>query len=309
MTLTELRYILALSHTKHFGKAAEACHVSQPTLSTAIQKLESKLGVVLFERDRHHIRVTDIGAKIIAQAQVVIEQVEHLQQVAEGAQSQLEAPLSIGAIYTVGPYLFPNLIPKLKKIAPSMPLLIQEDFTANLRVKLQQGELDVIFISLPFKEAGVVVQSIYEEPFVVLMQKNHPLNQISKIKTDDLKTCDVLLLGEGHCLRSQILSACPSCVGEQAKTMTVEGASLETLRHMVASGMGVTILPSSATQIHYYKSILSTKPFAGQVPTRVIALAWRSSFTRPKAITALIQALKASAMREICLLPSAAHDD
>lgn len=303
MTLTELRYIVALAQEKHFGKASKLCHVSQPTLSVAINKLELELGVSIFERDRNHVRITEIGQQIIAQAQRVLEEATQIQQIAQSSKSQLDAPLKVGAIYTIGPYLFPNLIPKLKKIAPEMSLLINEDYTANLRVKLLQGELDAIFISLPFKEPGVVTQSLYDEPFVVLMPQDHPLAQHENIKAKDLIHEKLLLLGEGHCFREQVIAACPHCFKGRAAERAAEGTSLETLRHMVASGIGITILPSTATQIQFYKSILCTKPFSGKIPQRRIAIAWRISFTRPKAIGALIQSLHASAMQGICLLP------
>ncbi|EKD69965.1 MAG: hypothetical protein ACD_46C00687G0008 [uncultured bacterium] len=304
MTLTELRYVIALAHEKHFGRAAKVCHVSQPTLSVAINKLEEELGVAIFERDRNNVRLTELGKQIVVQSQRVLDQANQIREIAEQGVSQLTTPLKVGAIYTLGPYLFPNLIPKLKKVAPNMPLIVQEDYTANLRAKLVQGELDAIFISLPFTETGVVTKSLYDEPFVVLMRKDHPLSKKENIKASDLSGDEVLLLGEDHCFRDQVIDACPQCyarIGEIQKTL--EGTSLETLRHMVASGMGVTVLPSSATQIQYYKSILCTKPFAGKVPQRRIALAWRVSFTRPKAIGALIEALQLSTMQGVCLLP------
>jgi len=258
--------------------------------------------VQIFERDRNNVRPTEIGSKIIAQAQVSLDQVNTIRDIAQGGKSQLNTPLRIGAIHTVGPYLFPNLIPKLKKIAPEMSLLIHEDFTANLRVKLQQGQLDVILIALPFTDSGIVTQELYDEPFVVLMRKDHRLTKKAAIKASDLKSEDILMLGEGHCFRQQVIEACPDCYPHSERN-TIEGTSLETLRHMVASGIGITVLPSTATQIQFYKSILCTKPFAGKVPQRRIALAWRVSFTRPKAIGALIQAIHASSMQGVCLLP------
>lgn len=304
MTLTELRYAIALAKEKHFGRAASQCNVSQPTLSVAINKLESELGLSIFERNRMKIRVTEIGALIIQQAQRVMDELNQVNYLAQAGKSQLNTPLRVGAIYTIGPYLFPNLIPKLKKLVPDMSLIIQEDYTANLRVKLMQGELDVIFIALPFTEAGVVTRSLYDEPFVILMRKDHPLSQKPNIKATELPAHEMILLGEGHCFREQVIEACPNCyVAENSLQRTLEGTSIETLRHMVASGVGISVLPSTATQIEYYKSILCTKPFANKVPQRRIALAWRASFTRPKAIGALIQSLYASTMRGICLLP------
>lgn len=303
MTLTELKYVITLATEKHFGRAAKAVHVSQPTLSVAINKLESELGVALFERDRNNVRITEIGKQIIAQAQRVLDEAHQIKEMAAGCQSQLEAPLRIGAIYTLGPYLFPALIAKLKQQAPHMPLLITEDFTANLREKLLQGELDAIFISLPFSEPGVVTQALYDEPFVVLMRKDHPLSEKTAIKPSDLSANELLFLGEGHCFRNQVFEICPHCYPKKQRDNLVEGTSIETLRNMVASGAGVTVLPSSSTQIQYYKSILCARPFAGKIPQRRIALAWRVSFTRPKAIGALIQATHACSLRDVCLLP------
>jgi LysR family hydrogen peroxide-inducible transcriptional activator len=300
MTLTELRYIVTLAQEKHFGRAAKACHVSQPTLSVAINKLESELDVAIFERDRNQVRATEIGKKIISQAQISLDEVNKIRDIALGGKSQLNSTLRIGAIHTVGPYLFPNLVPQLKKVAPEMPLMIQEDFTENLRVKLLQGELDAVFIALPFTEAGVVTKGLYEEPLVVLMRKDHPLSAKPSIKASDLSSEKILLLGEGHCLRKGVIKICPDCKLDDNSS---EGTSIETLRHMVASGSGITILPSTATQIQFYKSILCTKPFSGKIPQRCIGLAWRVSFTRPKAIGALIEALQSSTMQGICLLP------
>lgn len=304
MTLTELRYAITIAQEKHFGHAAKKCHVSQPTLSAAINKLEAELGVTIFERDRHAVRVTEIGKTIIAQAQRTLDEAGLIREIAEGGKSQLNTPLRVGAIYTIGPYLFPNLIPALQKIAPAMPLIIQEDFTSTLKLKLQQGEVDAIFIALPFTEAGVVTKALYDEPFVVLMRKDHPLAKHEGVNASDINASEMLLLGEGHCLRDQVIESCPNCYPEKnSVNNTVAGTSLETLRHMVASGMGITVLPSTATQIQYYKSILCTRPFTGKVPQRCIALAWRASFTRPKAIGALIQALHTSTLQGVCLLP------
>jgi LysR family hydrogen peroxide-inducible transcriptional activator len=303
MTLTELRYMVALAQQKHFGKAAIACHVSQPTLSVAINKLELKLNVSIFERNHNEVRITDIGEKIVAQALRALEEIAVISEIANANKSQLNSPLRIGCIYTVAPYLFPLLIPQLNKLAPNMPIMIDEDLTANLRVKLQRGELDLIFISCPFTEDGIVVRPLYEEPLVVLMKKGHRLINKKMISNTDLVGENILLLGEGHCLRDQIMKACPHCFTANAHQKTVEGSSLETLRHMVASGFGITLLPCSATQVKYYQSILVVKPFKSTVPIRTIGLAWRVSFPRTKAVDVIIQAISACRLNGICLLP------
>jgi LysR family hydrogen peroxide-inducible transcriptional activator len=298
MTLTELRYIVALQQTAHFGKAADKCHVSQPTLSVAIKKLEEELNVALFERSRNQVRATPLGVQIIQQAQTVLEQVSVIHELANVGKDPLGSTLSIGAIFTIGPYLFPHFVPKLQQSAPSMPLYIEENYTAVLREKLRQGELDVIVIALPFNEPDVVTQSLYEEPFVALMAKDHPLAAHKTITTKQLAAERVLLLGEGHCFRDQILDACPELrnnlsKGNDALQSVVEGSSLETLKYMVASGLGITILPASAAQSsHHSINTLVTRPLSNNGFNRTVALAWRASFPRHQAIDVLSQAIR-----------------
>ncbi len=291
MTLTELRYIVALAKERHFGKAAKTCFVSQPTLSVAINKLEANLGISIFERSHSDVHLTDVGKQIIAQAQSVLIEAKKIEEIVAANKSQLTTPLKIGAIYTVAPYLLPLLVPKLKQLAPDMPLIIQEDFTTNLQDKLQQGELDAIFIALPFSVKGIVSKALYREPFVVLMRKDHPLSHVDAISKQDLAKEDILLLGEGHCFRDNVIMACPSCYQPNNPQQTIAGTSLETLRHMVVSGMGITILPSSATQIQHYADYVCTKSFTDKTPSRDVALAWRVSYPRNKAIDVLTQAI------------------
>jgi LysR family transcriptional regulator, hydrogen peroxide-inducible genes activator len=297
MTLVELKYLLALAQEGHFGRAAKQCHVSQPTLSVAINKLENRLDICIFERQKGQIQITEIGEKLITQAKRVLEEAEKLKDLADGSKHQLDSPLKLGGIYTIAPYLFPAIIPKLKKLAPNMPLLIQEDFTANLRVKLQRGELDALFVALPFNEPSVVVKPLFEEEFVVLLPKEHPLAKKESIAKEALRKETTLLLGKGHCFRDQILKTCPQCYTPDDLQQTVEGTSLETLRHMVASGMGITILPKTATQVKHYSNTLCVRPFQTKGPKRTVALAWRASFPRTQAIDALIAALNQAKLK------------
>lgn len=298
MTLTELRYIVALHQTGHFGKAAERCHVSQPTLSIAIKKLEDELAVSLFERSRNQVRATPLGLKIIQQAQAVLEQANLIRELADHGKDPLGSRLSVGAIFTVGPYLFPCFVPQLQRIAPKMPLYIEESFTAVLREKLRAGDLDAIIIALPFTEPDVVTQPLYEEPFVVLLPGDHPLTKLSHIPARALEKETVLLLGEGHCFRDQVLAACPglkrSLSNADAQLQSVvEGSSLETLKHMVASRLGITVLPLSAAQTAPYgKGTLEMRPFVDPAPVRTVALAWRASFPRHQAIDVVSQAIR-----------------
>jgi LysR family hydrogen peroxide-inducible transcriptional activator len=297
MTLTELRYIVTLAQEQHFGRAADRCHVSQPTLSVAVKKLEDELGIALFERSKTRVSPTPMGEKVVAQAQIVLEQTSAIKDIASTGKDQLSSPLKVGAIFTIGPYLFPDFIPELQKLAPQMPLYVEEGYTATLRHRLRKGELDVIIIALPFTEADVVTQKLYEEPFVVSLPSKHPLANKESIVSTDLSDENVMLLGPGHCFRDQILEACPNIQSTSAdddsgniRTAT-EGSSLETLRHMVASGIGITILPESAATSRYDSDSLVTRPLADTEATRTVALAWRASFPRHKAIDILRQAI------------------
>ncbi len=296
MTLNELRYIVAVARERHFGHAAEACFISQPTLSVAVKKLEEELGVSLFERRKGEVTVTPIGEQIVAQAQRVLEEASGIRQIARQGQDQLDGPLRLGAIYTIGPYLLPHLIPVIAERAPKMPLVIEENYTASLSDKLKRGELDVIVISLPFEEPGVLTLPLYREPFVLLLPSSHPLNQKPDFEIRDLGKEDVLLLGAGHCFRDQVIKVCPQCIrrssSEGGAAQTLEGGSLETIRYMVASGLGVTILPCSAAGAERFSErLLTIRRFGADAPSRVVALAWRKSFPRPRAIEVLRDAV------------------
>ena len=298
MTLTELRYIVTLAQEQHFGRAAERCFVSQPTLSIAVKKLEDELGVALFERTKSRVQPTPLGEQIVAQANLVLEQTATIKDMANAGKDQLSSPLAVGAIFTIGPYLLPQFIPHLQILASKMPLYVEDGYTHILRKKLRNGELDVIIVALPFSEPDVVTQALYDESFVVLMPHNHPLTAKTAIDPADLGDQKMLLLGEGHCFRDQVLTTCPSIHHtDETKSNNIrtaaEGSSLETLRHMVASGLGITILPESAAISNIYSSnLLVTRPFIAPAPSRTVALAWRASFPRHKAIDALRKSIQ-----------------
>ena len=296
MTLTELRYIVTLAQSQHFGKAAEQCNVSQPTLSIAVKKLEGELGVNLFERSKSNVRPTPIGQQIIHQSQRVLEEASAIKDIAKSGSNQLSTPLHIGAIFTIGPYLFPYFISPLQKTAPDMHLVIEEGYTSSLRKRLKSGEVDVILVSLPFSEPDIVVQPLYEEAFVVLLPKDHVLASQTALKKSDLDNENILMMGEGHCFREQVTEILPNINQNRSskasiRTMT-EGSSLETLCHMVSSGLGITVLPNSAAIGAADRSAgLVIKPFAEISPSRTTAIAWRASFPRHKAIDALRNAI------------------
>ncbi len=292
MTLTELRYIVILSEEQHFGRTAERCHVSQPTLSIAVRKLEDELGVELFERTKTKVRPTALGEKIILQARALLANTAAIQFLADAGKDQLSTPLALGAIFTMGPYLLPQLIPHLQKQAPKMPLYVQEDYTANLRKKLRDGDLDAILVSLPFSESDVVTQELFDEPLVVVMPQSHPLVRNLDIAPADIARDELLLLGDGHCLREQVLTLNPAWREVvPTKRYSVQGNSLETLRYMVAAGLGVSILPRSAADAALCAPHrLITRPLAGG--QRKLALAWRASFPRHKAIDVLRKSIQ-----------------
>jgi LysR family hydrogen peroxide-inducible transcriptional activator len=299
MTLTELRYIVALAREKHFGRAAQKCFVSQPTLSQAVKKLEEELGVALFDRSAAEIRVTTIGERIIEQAQRALEQAAAIKEIAKQGKDPLASPLKVGVIFTVGPYLLPQLIPILHKRAPQMPLLIEENYTAALAERLRHGDIDVAIVALPFDEPGMHLQPVYDEPFVIAVPREHPWANRKSIRAEDLARESLLLLGTGHCFRDQVLNACPALNRSSATPgsmqKTVEGSSLETIRLMVASGLGITVLPiSAAPQKTTRAELLTYVPFTRPAPDRTIVLAWRRSFTRTQAIEILRRAMLAA---------------
>ncbi|MFK8067434.1 MAG: LysR substrate-binding domain-containing protein [Gammaproteobacteria bacterium] len=298
MTLTELRYVVTVGRTLHFGRAAEACFVSQPTLSIAIKKLEEELGVILFERGLNEIRPTPVGMKVIEQAQQVLSQAEQIRQLANEGKEQLNEPLRLGIIYTIGPYLLPHLIPVLNQLAPDMPLIIREDFTENLRVSLKNGEIDVAILSLPFTEPGLKTHLLYEEPFMLAIPSKHRWVKRKNIHPEELGEETLLLLGAGNCFREQVVAACPDCITtsdsqKSALQKTLEGSSLETMRQMAASGVGITVLPcTSAAKGMDVNGLIKIKPFSDPAPSRDVVLAWRNSFPREEAVNTLNQAVQ-----------------
>lgn len=307
MTLTELRYIVSLARSRHFGRAAEACFVSQPTLSVAIRKLEEELGVALFERGASEISITPVGERVVEQAQRVLEETAAIKLIAQQGRDPLLGPLRLGAIYTIAPYLLPHLIPALHRLAPNMPLHLDENFTTRLAERLKQGELDAIIIALPFEEPGIVTQALYDEPFVVALPNSHPWCEKKTITSSELSQESLLLLGSGHCFRDQVLQVCPALNRSAAAPGSIqrilEGSSLETIRHMVASGAGLTVLPCSAVgPAQHENRLLAFRPFAAPVPSRRVALAWRKSFPRPQALDAVRQAILAASLPCVAML-------
>lgn len=291
MTLNELRYVVAIANEKSFGRAAQKCFVSQPALSVAIQKLEGELGARLFERGKSEITVTPVGERIVEQAQKVLEEAARIKEIAQGGRNQLAGPLKLGAIYTVAPYLLPDLIPALHDLAPQMPLELEENLTENLEVALKAGRIDVAIVALPFAPSGIAVEFLYEEPFQVVVPRGHKWAKRRSVNPDELASEHTILLNVGHCFRDQVLDACPEL--NRAESHVTRTNSLETVRNMVASGLGVSVLPRDAMTPKYHSTLVVPVPFTRPAPSRRIALAYRRSFPRPDAVKAIREAVAA----------------
>ena len=308
MTLTELKYIVAVARHKHFGHAAEACFVAQPTLSVAIKKLEDELGVILFERGGSEVTTTPLGTQIVAQAEHVLEQTAAIKEIAKQNKDPLAGTFRLGVIYTIGPYLLPPLIKNMIRDVPQMPLILQENFTVRLLELLRQGELDAAIVALPLPEHGFMTLPVYDEPFVVAVPTKHIWAGRTGIDTNELKSETMLLLGNGHCFRDQVLEVCPEmaryATSNDGIARTFEGSSLETIRHMGASGIGITVLPkASAPNAVSADGMLCHLPFNEPSPMRQVALVWRKSFPRSAAIDALRHAILSCTLPGVTMLP------
>ena len=296
MTLTELKYVVAVAREKHFGRAAESCFVSQPTLSVAIKKLEDELDVKIFERGASEVSVTPLGEQIVRQAQQVIEQAAAIKEIAKRGKDPVSGPLRLGIIYTIGPYLLPDLVRQAIDRVPQMPLMLQENFTAKLLEMLRTGELDCAIMAEPFPDTGLAIAPLYDEPFMAAVPTGHALAKHKVISAEQLKQETMLLLGTGHCFRDHVLEGCPedARVASNAEGIrkSFEGSSLETIKYMVASGMGVTVVPQLSVPKEVQPHIRYIR-FSAPVPTRRVVLAWRRTFPRYEAIAALRNAIYA----------------
>ncbi len=328
MTLTELKYIVAVARERHFGRAADACHVSQPTLSVAVKKLEDELEVKLFERSANEVTLTPLGEEIVRQAQSVIEQAGVIRDIAKRGKDPLAGALKLGVIYTIGPYLLPDLVRQMILKTPQMPLMLQENFTVRLLEMLRNGEIDCAILAEPFPDTGLAVAPLYDEPFMAAVPATHPLAALKSVSSEVLKKETLLLLGAGHCFRDHVLEVCPEFArfssNAEGIAKSFEGSSLETIKHMVAAGMGVTLVPrlsvpkeallEAATApknrrkkddaaFVKYLPIVENAPGGAELaaPTRRVVLVWRRSFTRYEAIAALRNAVYA------CELPGVAR--
>jgi LysR family hydrogen peroxide-inducible transcriptional activator len=294
MTLTELRYIVAVAEERHFGRAAEKSFVSQPSLSASIKKVEDELGVRVFERAKSGVIVTEVGAQVVAQARRTLEEAARVTAVAKQGRNPLSGVLRLGVIHTIAPYLLPHLVAALRRLAPQMPLDIEENMTANLDRLLREGAIDVAILALPFEAPGIETLAVYDEAFRVVVPANHPLARRRQVPITALDTDELLLLPAGHCLRDQVLGSCTEF--SRAPPPGRQGNSLETLRSMVASGLGITVLPATALTDRQANALVRSIPFEGIPPQRRVALAWRKGFARMAAVRRIAEAVRGLAL-------------
>lgn len=290
MTLTELKYVVAVAKERHFGRAAERCFVSQPSLSAAIKKLEDELGVQIFERGHGEILLTPLGERIVAQAERALEETARITAIARAGSDPLAGPLHLGVIHTVAPYLLPGLVAELRRLAPKMPLDIEENMTATLDQMLRSGQIDAAIVAVPYEAPGVELIPLYEEEFKVIVPKDHAWARRKAIDVDELDGENLLLLSIGHCFRDQVLEVCrefsrPPNTGKQ-------GNSLETIRSMVASGIGISVMPATALVGPHASQLVRAIDFRPPRPTRRLVLAMREQYPRLAALQTVARAIR-----------------
>ncbi len=288
MNLRDLRYLVAVAHHRHFGHAAEACFVSQPTLSTQIKKLEEHLEVTLLERSSKGAMLTPVGAAVVAQAERILRAVDDLERIAEQHRDPYGGDLRLGIIPTVAPYLLPKILPAIRKSLPKLNVKLTEGQTAVITRMLRDGELDAIVVALPVDDDHLHAVHLYDEPFYFAASKQHPKAGLKTVRVDDLEDEQVLLLEDGHCLRDQALEICKS--HKAVENTNFRATSIETLRQMVAANIGVTLMPERA--IGGRGGPVRYVPFRGEVPHRRIGVAWRDSATRGDLLERLAEVIR-----------------
>ncbi len=278
-SIKQIRYICAVAEYKHFSKAAEACFVTQSTLSAAIQDLESQLGVIIFERSKKSVLITPSGEKLLDQARKILGEIEDFVSLAKMSQDVLTGDIRLGVIPTIGPFILPGLLKELRESYPKLGLYLKEDLSAKLYRHLQQGELDLIILAFPYSLPEMDTVSLFKDEFLLCLPAGHQLEKSKQVKQSQLQGQSLLLLEEGHCLRDHALEACKL---EKADTNLVyQGTSLHTLVHMVANGLGVTLLPQIAVAADVLgETKLQLRKFTNENVSREIGLAWRKSDPR-----------------------------
>ena len=288
MTLSELRFVVSVAQEKNFRRAAAKSFVSQPALSLAIKKIENELGVLIFERNRMGIALTTVGEKIVNQAQIVLEEADKIKAISIVEKNTQQVEVKIGLIYSIAPYLLPSIISLVKNSSPEIILDAEEDITTNLVKKLDEGSIDAAIIALPFDVPGIETKPLYDEPFKVLIPTKHPWNNKQKINAKELKNEKILLLDNTHCFSMQVREACPG-ISDKAEVQV--GTSLETIRNMVASNLGISILPQSATANNYSNDLINILPFESPIPFRRVAMAFRRGSSKKQSLDKIVKSI------------------
>lgn len=293
-SLKQLRYICAVAEHKHFSKAAEASHVTQSTLSAAIQELESQLGVVIFERNKKNVLITPLGEKLVQQARIVLGDVEDFVGLAKSHDEALAGEIRLGVIPTIAPFLLPHLLADLREQYPKLKLYLKEELSAQLSLQLQQGQLDLIILAFPYPMPEMETISLFRDEFLLCLPPGHQLEKTKQVKQQQLRGEKLLLLEEGHCLRDHALEACKL---ESADTdLVYQGTSLHTLVQMVANGLGVTLLPDISVKADILGDThLQLKHFSNENVSREIGMAWRKSDPRREDYVLLADFIKKQA--------------
>lgn len=303
MTLQELRYLVALADKGHFARAAETCNVGQPTLSTQLKKLEDYLGVTLFERNKHHLRATPIGEQITEQARIALSVVAQIKELARHAHDPMNGPLRLGVIPSLGPYLIPHILPGLRERFRELRLFLREDLTNNLLERLRQGRLDALLLALPVRGGDVESMELFREHFVVALPSGHRLAAKRRVTEAEIGSENVLLLEEGHCMRDQALAICGAHSSDQREEL--KATSIETLRQMVAAGVGCTLLPRLASLPgagSLDDDTVQIRRFAAPEPSRTIGLVWRRNYPRKPALLRLCDVIRERLPAEVEVL-------
>ena len=292
MNIRALQYFIALAELRHFRKAAERCHVSQPTLSTQIRKLEEQLGNDLIERNSRQVLLTSFGEKVLERARLIVDETRAIRQLARDADDPYSGTLSLGVFPTLAPYLLPHVIPNIRKKFPALSIRLFEEKTEQVMTMLMDGTLDAILLAPPIDDDQIHVEPLFNEPFVFVAPSDHPLSKKASIDIEDLKTQELLLLEDGHCLRDHALAVCQ--LSGAIECLDFQASSLETLRYMVAAGSGITLMPILATKppVTAIENVV-VRPFKSPAPERTIAMAWRKSSLREELLLAVASVFRA----------------
>ena len=289
LTLRQLEYVVALADTLHFGRAAEACFVSQPALSAQLKTLEEGLGLPLFERGRREVRLTRAGEAFLPRARTILRESQELWEGILRFRDPLSGPFHLGVIPSIAPYLLPRVLPAIRQSFPELELSLHEGKTKTLVERLEAGDLDVIIVALPYPLLSLEVEPLFEDPFYLAVSRDHPLRHNSSVSLDQLEGEEILLLEEGHCLRGHALQLCD--LARRTRLGNLRATSLSTLLSMVAEGMGLTVVPRLLVESRLKESTLVYRPIKDKTARRQVALAWRSISMHGDAFRKLGQAL------------------